>query len=562
MPDMISTLAKTIWAWLNTEQYAGALSALLAIPPLAAGIVGWVWRRKTKADTPPPGGNNVSASAGSIAIGGNANGSTLIINNGLTLEQINVIFAGIWDLSKNSEAKAAATAAHFGTISREALTSFFTILRQKQVPPEQLTAKLTAIALQYSDMVERLATLEASAEPDDRPALADARAAIQNGDYERAERLFVALEDAQAAARAKAQTTADALARRQAATRAERASLSALRLDHRAAADHFLASANLLPAGDTEARGHHLTDSADALQQHGEERGDNDALRRAIARYREALPPQDRDPALWGRIQNNLGNVLTRLGERESGTGRLTEAVEAYRNALRERTQERVPLEWAMTQNNLGGALQRLGERESGSARLTEAVEAYRNALRERTQERVPLAWAMTQNNLGTALKTLGKRESGTGRLTEAVEAFQNALREYTQERVPLEWAATQNNLGTALATLGERESGTGRLTEAVDAFQNALRERTQERVPLAWAGTQTNMGIALELLAQRSRNVETAKQAVAAQEAALAVYRAARADYYIKVASNNLAAARATLAELEGGADDSPPHQ
>ncbi len=80
------------------------------------------------------------------------------------------------------------------------------------------------------------------------------------------------------------------------------------------------------------------------------------------------------------------------LGERESGTARLEEAVAAYRAALEERTRERVPLDWATTQNNLGNALSTLGERESGTARLEEAVAAYRAALEERTRERVPLA--------------------------------------------------------------------------------------------------------------------------------------------------------------------------
>ena len=60
-----------------------------------------------------------------------------------------------------------------------------------------------------------------------------------------------------------------------------------------------------------------------------------------------------------------------------------------------------MPLDWATTQNNLGNALQSLGERESGTARLEEAVAAYREALKEWTRERVPLEWAMTQNNLG-----------------------------------------------------------------------------------------------------------------------------------------------------------------
>ncbi len=88
----------------------------------------------------------------------------------------------------------------------------------------------------------------------------------------------------------------------------------------------------------------------------------------------------------------NLGDALTRLGERESGTARLEEAVAAYREALKEWTRERVPLDWAMTQNNLGNALKSIGERESGTARLEGAVAAYREALKERTRERVPLA--------------------------------------------------------------------------------------------------------------------------------------------------------------------------
>ncbi len=39
-----------------------------------------------------------------------------------------------------------------------------------------------------------------------------------------------------------------------------------------------------------------------------------------------------------------------------------------------------MPLDWATTQNNLGAALRTLGERESGTARLKEAVAAYRAA--------------------------------------------------------------------------------------------------------------------------------------------------------------------------------------
>jgi len=116
-----------------------------------------------------------------------------------------------------------------------------------------------------------------------------------------------------------------------------------------------------------------------------------------------------------------------------------------------------------------------LGERESGTARLEEAVAAYREALKERTRKRVPLDWARTQSNLGNALETLGERESSTARLEEAVAAYREALKEYTRERVPLQWAATQNNLGVALGTLGARESGTAWLEEALSGCESAV---------------------------------------------------------------------------------------
>lgn len=55
--------------------------------------------------------------------------------------------------------------------------------------------------------------------------------------------------------------------------------------------------------------------------------------------------------------------------------------VTAYREVLKERTRERVPLDWAVTLNSLGNALTTLGQRESGTAQLEEAVAAYDAAL-------------------------------------------------------------------------------------------------------------------------------------------------------------------------------------
>ena len=149
-------------------------------------------------------------------------------------------------------------------------------------------------------------------------------------------------------------------------------------------------------------------DRYDLFLADGEIKGINFSLSVAIELARRmAVTARDADEC--GVALNLLGNALLTLGERESGTARLEEAVAAHRAALEERTRERVPLDWAMTQMNLGTGLLTLGERESGTARLEEAVAAHRAALEERTRGRVPLDWAMTQKNLGNALWRLGR---------------------------------------------------------------------------------------------------------------------------------------------------------
>jgi exonuclease VII small subunit len=74
-----------------------------------------------------------------------------------------------------------------------------------------------------------------------------------------------------------------------------------------------------------------------------------------------------------------------------------------------------------------------LGERENGTARLEEAVEAFRAALQEQRRERVPLDWAETQGNLGSALRMIGERESGITWLEEALRAFESAVNVYRE---------------------------------------------------------------------------------------------------------------------------------
>ncbi|MGA7450609.1 MAG: hypothetical protein WBW73_04810 [Rhodoplanes sp.] len=337
------------------------------------------------------------------------------------------------------------------------------ILGERDIPPEHLAAKLVEIA-------ERFKALQATAfaQPDDDARIAglkaEAQKAIDAGDLAKADALLAEVESEQ-------RRMLDRLAVNAADTSARRGDIALARLRYSEAARHFANAAAVLHAESTyqDQRIGYLEKEADALYRRGDEFGDNGALLAAIERQRSLLNllPRARVPLEWAMTramtQTNLGNALLRLGERESGTDKLNEAVAAYREALKERTRERVPLDWAMTQMNLGTALSSLGERESGTDKLNEAVAAYREALKERTRARVPLEWANTQMNLGTALVSLGERESGTDKLDEAVAAYREALKVFTSARAQYYEDVAQEGLDAALKLLEERKRQTRR---------------------------------------------------------------------------------------------------
>ena len=169
-----------------------------------------------------------------------------------------------------------------------------------------------------------------------------------------------------------------------------------------------------------------------------------------------------RAAAMPGRRRNNLGNALWTLGRtRERHRRGCEEAVDAYRDALEERTRERVPLDWAMTQNNLGTAL---SDARANARAAPTRLRRGRRRLPRRAQGMDPRARAArlgddAEQPRQRALDARGTRERHRAAASEAVDAYRDALEEWTRERVPLDWATTQNNLGTALSDArGTRE--------------------------------------------------------------------------------------------------------
>jgi tetratricopeptide (TPR) repeat protein len=235
----------------------------------------------------------------------------------------------------------------------EAVRGFLKILNASEVPVERWPQTLTDIAQRHREMLLRLSALEFD-DPANKATIEEAREILRTAEsaaaYDRADELLAVAEQADMwaiqQADALARDASEAANRKRhsaAATRAERGELRLTRLDYLQAAQHFKAAANLFADQELELRVSYLDRHAYSLSRHGDERGDNAVLAQATGAYREILRMLRREqlPMYWAGTQHNLSNALRILGDRESGTTRLTEAVEACQQALQEYTQER-----------------------------------------------------------------------------------------------------------------------------------------------------------------------------------------------------------------------------
>jgi tetratricopeptide (TPR) repeat protein len=252
----------------------------------------------------------------------------------------------------------------------------------------------------------------------------------------------------------------------------------------------------------------------------------NSLLSGAVRAYRRALDCCSRaeQPLVWAAVQNNLGAVLNTWASRtrpEMAIPLLTEACATYLSALEIRTRELFPQEWAETQSNLGNVLQEQGALAIGEDSLKffrKAESAYRCALEVRVREYFPQTWAMTTVNLGNILVQLANVERGAAvhrLLVEATDAYTSALEVRSRIDFPQEWALTQAALGDALHSRAQLASGDESLqlfSEAVAAYRFALEIRTREAFSPEWARTQRSLSAALQQFGIRKGGADGGK--------------------------------------------------
>lgn len=385
---------------------------------------------------------------------------------------------------------------------------------------------LDALRGQAEQIAELQRRLEALTGDDDAPVAAlfqQARAALNEGRLDDADRLLAGVAASDLTAIRAADAEAERRRLRAGETIASRGQVAFVQADYRLAAEHYARAAEVVPQAAIERRWAYRRGQAEALFQRGERFVEPAALAEAVQVYESAvlpLAPREARPSDWAQAHVGLANIRVVQANR-GDVAALAAAEQGYAAAAGafEEVGDRAGV--ARAQIGLGNVYRLQGVRGSAGA-LVRAVGAYEAALRVRTREADPVGWARLQSALGGVSVIQGRR-GVPGALERAVAAFEAALEVFTAESDPLDWAQTQTNLGAALTALGEGGGSARVLTRAVAAYEAALTVMTREAYPAGWALTQMNLGNAQIELGERG--VDGAyRQAVAAYEAALTV--------------------------------------
>jgi tetratricopeptide (TPR) repeat protein/nucleoside phosphorylase len=212
------------------------------------------------------------------------------------------------------------------------------------------------------------------------------------------------------------------------------------------------------------------------------------------------------------RLQNNLGNRLSDMGQREEALKAAQEAVALHR-ILAQRNPDAFQPDLAMSISNLGATLSDMGQREEALKAAQEAV-ALRRVLAQRNPDAFQPDLAMSLNNLAFMLNSLDQDEEALQAAQEAV-ALHRILAQRNPDAFQPDLAMSLNTLLGILSDMGQHEEALKASQEAV-ALHRILAQRNPDAFQPSLANSINNLGINLSALGQNEEALKAAQEAVA----------------------------------------------
>jgi tetratricopeptide (TPR) repeat protein len=342
--------------------------------------------------------------------------------------------------------------------TRCATATFLAVLGQEEVPPEQLSGKLTEIANGHLRLEARLRSLT-TPDPRVRELRDRAAAAIADGDYQGAHRVL-----------REAGLILEELTPAVAPLWSDQAAVSGLRADLELGQLHYVAAAEILQqaANQAEAAGR-PGDQAAFLGRAGGAYQDAGLQKKAEVMYEGALQCLEDHPGAGTKTELiitwiNLGGLHFAQSDYTNAAKRFAQALEAARQATEVDSKVRVALE-AASHSGLADAGAALNEFETAETHYLEAV-----SLLEREQGKNHPSLVPTITNWAWLKTMRGEYEQAESLYLRAV-----AINDARGQAGLLEAAATKSNLAGLYFKLHRYEEAETLWTQVQDLYTAQL---------------------------------------------------------------------------------------
>ena len=261
-------------------------------------------------------------------------------------------------------------------VTKAALKSFFKILEQRAVPPEDLDSTLRTIAERYKTLDEKLKTF-ASDDPTIQSLKEQAQKALEDGDFERAEQLLNKASEKDLQAIQQIQQSTEEIIRKHllsaAASKAENGVLKYTQLAYGEAAQYYRQAAKLVPTDEKSILAEYLNLEGIAWLNAGQYTKAQTPLERALDIQKKTL----------GLEHPHVANSLNNLAGLYDAQGQYTQAEPLYQRALSIRQKALGPTHphVAASLNNLAGLYHAQGQYAQAEPLFQRALAIHEKAL-------------------------------------------------------------------------------------------------------------------------------------------------------------------------------------
>ena len=334
-------------------------------------------------------------------------------------------------------------------VTKAALNSFFKILEQRAVPPEDLDNTLRTIAERYKALDQKLANFT-SDDPAIQSLKEQARKALEDGNFERAEQLLneASAHDLQAAQEMQSMAKKRLLSA--AASKAENGDLKYTQLAYEEAAAYYQQAAELVPTDEQSILAEYLNLEGLRWLDAGQYTKAQTSLERALEIREETL----------GSAHLDLAQSLNNLALLYDAQGQYVQAEPLYQRALHIAEKALGP-----AHPNVATSLNNLAELYRAQGQYTQAEPLYQRALDIKVKALGP-----AHPSLATNLNNLAVLYQTQGQYTQAEPLYQRALA--IDEKA---LGAEHPTVATSLNNLAGLYYDQGQYAQAEPLYQRAL---------------------------------------------------------------------------------------